>query len=73
MPDLIRHPEHIEFTGFRLPDQVRHKLHRNDRKTGKLIFYDPVNIQSSIFNYLGSCLSAIFLAGLSGLGLGAEN
>jgi ADP-ribose pyrophosphatase len=30
MPDLIRHPDHIKITGFRLPDQVRHKPRRND-------------------------------------------
>jgi hypothetical protein len=26
MPDLIRHPERADITGFRLPDRVRHRL-----------------------------------------------
>jgi hypothetical protein len=30
MPDLIRHPEFTEVTGFRLPDRVRHRPRRND-------------------------------------------
>jgi hypothetical protein len=47
MPDLIRHPEPIEFTGFRLPDQVRHKLRRNDKKTKKVTFYETINLRNS--------------------------
>jgi len=30
MPDLIRHPEYTEITGFWLPDLVQDRLHRND-------------------------------------------
>jgi hypothetical protein len=48
MPDLIRHPELIEFTGFRLPDRVRHKLRRNDGKTEELTFYEFINIKFKI-------------------------
>jgi hypothetical protein len=40
MPDLIRHLEPVEFTGFRLPDRVRHRLRRNDGKTEELTFYE---------------------------------
>jgi hypothetical protein len=43
MPDLIRHPEHTEMTGFRLPDQVRHRLRRNDALMGFQTFYETIN------------------------------
>ncbi len=44
MPDLIRHPEHTKITGFRLPDQVRHRPRRNDAFMGFQTFYETVKV-----------------------------
>ncbi len=44
MPDLIRHPEHTEITGFRLPDHVRHRPRRNDAFMGFQTFYETVKL-----------------------------
>jgi hypothetical protein len=44
MPDLIRHPEHIEFTGFRLVCH-RHGFRRNDGKERFPTFDDSINIE----------------------------
>jgi hypothetical protein len=42
MPDLIRHPEYPEVTGFRLPDRVRHRPRRNDTLKKFKILYNIV-------------------------------
>jgi hypothetical protein len=56
MPDLIRHPEHTEITGFRLPNQVRHRLRRNDAFMGFQTFYETVIVWMSKLRVCsGSC------------------
>ena len=49
MPDLIRHPEQIEFTGFGVcPDAIR--VRRNDNKVCFLrVYYKSPYLTSSIF------------------------
>jgi hypothetical protein len=42
MPDLIRHPEPLKFTGFQLPDRVRHRPRRNDVKSEELTFCEVI-------------------------------
>ncbi|MEW6327015.1 MAG: hypothetical protein AB1487_05395 [Thermodesulfobacteriota bacterium] len=44
MPDLIRHPEHIEFTGFRLEFTPYLIRGRNDRKRPFLTFYEAITL-----------------------------
>ncbi len=49
MPDLIRHPEHIEFSGFRLLDRVQDKLRRNDGKGNVSTFYESIIKENGLF------------------------
>jgi hypothetical protein len=46
MPDLIRHPEHTEITGFRLLDQVQDRLCRNDALKEFQTFYETIIIEN---------------------------
>ena len=43
MPDLIRHPERIEFTGFRLQFIPQKMRGRNDGKENFSAFYEVIN------------------------------
>jgi hypothetical protein len=52
MPDLIRHPEHTEITGFRLPDQVRHRPRRNDAVKEFQTFYETISFGVQIYPLL---------------------
>ena len=47
MPDLIRHPELIEFTGFRLTVIPDPDPGRNDKYGVKRTFYEAVNIYAN--------------------------
>ena len=44
---LIQYPEVIGFTGFRLPDQVEYKFHRNDVLKRFSTFYELIKFKST--------------------------
>jgi len=43
MPGLIRHPQHVEFTGFLLQFIPHLMRGRNDEKVYFQIFYETIN------------------------------
>jgi hypothetical protein len=44
MPELIRHPEPIEFTGFRRLPWTPIQGSPNDRKMGRTTFYETIKV-----------------------------
>jgi len=59
MPDLIRHPEYIEITGFRL-EFIPHLMRgRNDGKVHFLTFYECINLEPGTFEPMQLHLSFI--------------
>ena len=69
MPDLIRHPEYNEITGFRFPGQPKDRLCQNDNLRKFQTLYETSKILKST-EFIHSTLfirHSSFLTGHSGL------